>query len=100
MTFTRNSFYALFFNASEYKDTEDSYHQHIGCHLEAIIKKDPNACILFVASLWDKSKEGILRSEEKINDLYVKATRHIQDRIGGNEPRCNVKIIMPNTNMP
>ena len=60
----------------------ESYHQMIGCHIETIIGKDPEACILLVGSWWDKVKDNsVLKSKKGVNDLFVTAAEHIKDRM-------------------
>ena len=82
LSFTRKSIFMVVFKATDYHSHGESYHQLIGCHIETIIGKDPEACILLVGSWWDEVEESsVLKSKEGVHDLFVTAAEHINDRM-------------------
>ena len=100
-SFTLKSFYPVFFNASLYDDHEDRYHQLIGCHIEMVLGKDPEACILLVGSRWDEveSHETLLLKQKEVDKLFQTAQEHISDRIKSIKDSANLptksKLKMP-----
>ena len=82
LSFTRKSIFMVTFKATDYHTHGESYHQLIGCHIETIIGKDPEACILLVGSWWDAvEKDSILKTSKGVDGLFVTAAKHIKDRV-------------------
>ena len=81
MTLTRKSLFIIVFKASHYKSHEESYHRLIGGHIEMVLGKDPEACLLLVGSWWDEA--GILIEQQEVDNLFKIVKLHIRDRIKG-----------------
>ena len=69
-TSTSKSFFILVFKVPDYKSYRESYHQLVGCHIESILCKNPNACIMLVGSYCDQ----IMQRNENggLNNVFLK----------------------------
>ena len=89
---TRKSFFIVVFKVPDYKSYKESYDQLVGCHIESILSKDSQACIMLVGSYCD---QVLKRRENKVpKNLFLRKGKQIFDSV-----KRHISSIMENTDV-